>query len=175
METEGQISRLFSSSSKSNTSPQVGLEPTAYRLTADRSTTELLRIFLIFSRFHVFRELFKFRKQESFHLKERKNFFFIIPFFFFEINFLFISSNICENSVEKNWNFCGFEHFSFFLFLFFTPSVFLISERNFKAIFWIFRRFSEEMGREGIWKKKVQFFWIRLILQLLLNQSIILK
>jgi hypothetical protein len=25
-------------------SPQVGLEPTTYRLTADRSTTELLRI-----------------------------------------------------------------------------------------------------------------------------------
>ena len=28
---------------KKNVSPQVGLEPTAYRLTADRSTTELLR------------------------------------------------------------------------------------------------------------------------------------
>jgi len=35
--------------------PQVGLEPTTYRLTADRSTTELLRIFnldFIFSKKH---------------------------------------------------------------------------------------------------------------------------
>ena len=29
-------------------SPQVGLEPTTNRLTADRSTTELLRIYLLF-------------------------------------------------------------------------------------------------------------------------------
>ena len=58
------------------TSPQVGVEPTTYRLTADRSTTELLRNFfeytILHSPFHSLLFLYSPNQKYSFKKKNEK-------------------------------------------------------------------------------------------------------